>query len=280
MDKGHYHRREILSLGATTLCANPLTSRLHAAIQEEHSKAHGSILMCGGGKLPDSILDRFCELSNSKNSTLVLIPSASPRSDGGDYSPWLELWKSRGWQEVVVVHAQDNRAAKDPKFGEKIDQAQAVWITGGDQSRLAERFNGTVLIERFNALLRRGGVLGGTSAGAAILSKNMIADGASEPAMSEGFGLVPKVIIDQHFTQKNRFDRLAKAVTMNKKLIGIGIDESTGIELRGSTAQMIGLGCIHAYRNENQPVHWSANQQIDPDQWPELFVTCWVDSKG
>jgi cyanophycinase-like exopeptidase len=108
----------------------------------------------------------------------------------------------------------------------------------------------------------------------------MIADGTSEPAMSEGFGLVPKVIIDQHFTQKNRFDRLAKAVTMNKKLIGIGIDESTGIELRGSTAQVIGLGRIHAYRDENQPVHWSANQQIDPDQWPELFVTSWVDSKG
>ena len=173
MDKGHYYRREILSVGASTLCTSPLVAHLPSCLQERSEKTPGTILICGGGKLPDSILDRFCEISDSKNSTLVLIPTASARSDSGDYSPWLELWKSRGWQDVLVVHSSDNRTTKDPKFAEQIDQAQAVWITGGDQSRLSERFSGTVLIERLNHLLQRGGVLGGTSAGAAILSKTM-----------------------------------------------------------------------------------------------------------
>ncbi|MCE2808822.1 MAG: cyanophycinase [Planctomycetaceae bacterium] len=275
MDKGHYYRREILSVGASTLCTSPLVAHLPSCLQERSETTPGTILICGGGKLPDSILDRFCEFSDLKNSTLVLIPTASARSDSGDYSPWLELWKSRGWQDVLVVHSSDNRTTKDPKFAEQIDQAQAVWITGGDQSRLSERFSGTVLIERLNHLLQRGGVLGGTSAGAAILSKTMIAGGISEPVMSEGFGILPGVIVDQHFTQKNRFERLAKAVAMHRKLIGIGIDESTGLELRGSKAKVIGLGRIHAYRDQSSPVHWSQEDPIDPSQWSELFVTSW-----
>ncbi|MFM9063454.1 MAG: cyanophycinase [Pirellula sp.] len=282
MHQSHYDRRRILSIGASTLCSGVLcncnlcTRSLASGLQaSDRSETPGTILMCGGGKLPDSILDRFCEKSDAPNSTLVLIPTASARSDSGDYSPWLELWKSRGWQEVLVVHAADAQAAKAPHFGEEIDRAKAVWITGGDQSRLAQRFLGTALIERLNNLLRRGGVLGGTSAGAAILSKNMIASGTNQPEMAGGFGLLPSVIIDQHFTQKNRFERLAKAVSLHKQLIGIGIDESTGLELHGPNAKVIGLGRIHAYRDPNKPVRWSQEDPIDPSQWSELFVTSW-----
>lgn len=284
MDQVQYHRRRILSIGASTLCTGTLCtgtlchSSLDGGFQSCNvSENPGTILMCGGGKLPDSVLDRFCELSNAENSTLVLIPTASPRSDSSDYSPWLELWQSRGWQEVLVVHALDAQAAKDQDFGESIDRAKAVWITGGDQSRLAERFRGTALVEKLNNLLRRGGVLGGTSAGAAILSNKMIADGASEPSMSEGFGLLPNLIIDQHFTQKNRFERLAKAVDKHKQLIGIGIDESTGLELNGSNAKVIGLGRVHAYRDPSKPVGWSQDDPIDPSLWPELFVASWAN---
>ena len=277
MKQSHYDRRKILSIGASTLCTGTLhTGSLASGLQAcDRSETPGTILMCGGGKIPDSVLDRFCEKSDATNSTLVLIPTASARSDSGDYSPWLELWKSRGWQEVLVVHAADAQAAKDPHFGEAIDRAKSVWITGGDQTRLAERFLGTALIERLNNLLRRGGVLGGTSAGAAILSKNMIASGTNQPEMAGGFGLLPSIIIDQHFTQKNRFERLAKAVSLHKQLIGIGIDESTGLELHGSNAKVIGLGRIHAYRDQSSPVHWSQEKQIDPSQWPELFETSW-----
>lgn len=277
MKQSHYDRRKILSIGASTLCTGTLhTGSLASGLQaSDRSETPGTILMCGGGKLPDSVLDRFCEKSDATNSTLVLIPTASARSDSGDYSPWLELWKSRGWQEVLVVHAADAQAAKDPHFGEAIDRAKSVWITGGDQTRLAERFLGTALIERLNNLLRRGGVLGGTSAGAAILSKNMIASGTNQPEMAGGFGLLPSIIIDQHFTQKNRFERLAKAVSLHKQLVGIGIDESTGLELHGSNAKVIGLGRIHVYRDQSSPVHWSQEQQIDPSQWSELFETSW-----
>ncbi|MFN6400078.1 MAG: cyanophycinase [Planctomycetota bacterium] len=280
-DSGKYHRREILSIGASSLCSGLLASDTQAQDPFDPSRPtfDGKILMCGGGKLPDSLLDRFCEISNAQKSTLVLIPTASERADSGDYSPWLELWKARGWQDVQVLHAMNKQDAQGYEFGHQIQQAAAVWITGGDQSRLSERFCGTVLVERLVQFLRRGGVLGGTSAGAAILSKHMIAAGVDEPMMGQGFGLLPGTIIDQHFTQKNRFARLSRAVTMHPNLLGIGIDESTGIQWSASKATVLGTGQVHGYVAKGPVVRWSQDQSIDPKLWPGLFDLGWVNPK-
>lgn len=279
LDSAPYHRREILSLGASALCSGSLCKNVLGLNQDNaRDPKHGTIILCGGGKLPDSILNRFCELSNPENSSLVLIPTASPRSDAQDFSPWLELWSSRGWRKVHVVHAADQQSALNPDFGKPIQDASAVWIGGGDQSRLAERFNESPLLDRLRELLRRGGVLGGTSAGAAILSKQMIADGIDQPIMAQGFGILPRLIIDQHFSQKNRFRRLSHAVSLHPELTGIGIDESTGLELQQDIAQVIGQGQVHGYQKNNQHVAWSAGDRIDPADWKEMFVYDWENT--
>lgn len=281
MESGKYHRREILSIGAGSVCSGLLANDTQTQDPFDPSMPtfDGKILICGGGKLPDSLLDRFCEISNAEKSMLVLIPTASERADSGDYSPWLELWKARGWQDVQVLHAMSKQDAQACEFGDQIQQAGAVWITGGDQSRLSQRFCGTVLVKRLLQFLCRGGVLGGTSAGAAILSKHMIAAGVDEPTMGLGFGLLPGTIIDQHFTQKNRFARLARAVTIHPNLLGIGIDESTGIQWSASKATVLGKGQVHGYVAKGPTVQWTADQSIDPKLWPGLFDLGLVNPK-
>lgn len=209
----------------------------------DHSK--GTLLLCGGGKLPDSLLDTFCEKGNASRSRLVLIPTASPRSDEGDYSPWLDLWMKKGWKDVKVVHANDRQAAMQDGFGGALQEAQAVWIGGGDQSRLSHRYCGTEFLQRLLDWFHRGGVLGGTSAGAAVMSARMIAGGVDEPQFGEGFGVLPTVIIDQHFVQKNRIARLTKAVAQSKDVLGVGIDECTGWLIEGAATKVIGAGSIH-----------------------------------
>lgn len=213
--------------------------------QAKLDRSKGTLLLCGGGKLPDSILDTFCEKGNASRGRLVLIPTASPRSDEGDYSPWLDLWVKKGWKDVKVVHAHDRKTAMQDGFGVELQEAQAVWIGGGDQSRLSQRYCGTEFLQRLLDWFHRGGVLGGTSAGAAVMSARMITGGVDDPEFGEGFGVLPTVIIDQHFAQKNRIGRLTKAVMQSKDVIGVGIDECTGLLIEGTTTKIIGAGSIH-----------------------------------
>jgi cyanophycinase len=116
---------------------------------------------------------------------------------------------------------------------------------------LSDRYAGTFLENELRALLQRGGALGGTSAGAAICSKTMISEGICDPEFKTGFGFLPEIIIDQHFAAKNRFERLRKAVQIHPGLAGLGIDESTGLLLRGETATVLGEGKVHWYQAQD-----------------------------
>ena len=222
-----------------------------------------TLLLCGGGKLPDSLLDVFCERGNASRGRLVLIPTASPRSDEGDYSPWLDLWVKKGWKDVMVVHANDRQMAMQDGFGAELREAQAVWIGGGDQSRLSQRYCGTDFLQRMLEWYNHGGVLGGTSAGAAVMSARMIVGGVDDPQFGEGFGVLPNVIIDQHFAQKNRIARLTKAVAQSNDVIGVGIDECTGWLLEGTRSKVIGEGSVHViHRSGSIVVHQAGEASI------------------
>jgi len=207
----------------------------------------GALLLCGGAALPSEIRDCFFDLGGGERGKLVIIPTASPRSDGGDFALWLDYWKDFAWSSVRIAHAEPNGDLQQSEVLEAIRGATAVWIAGGDQSRLSERFGKTPVIDELRSFLGRGGVVGGTSAGAAIWSETMISGGRTEPRFNTGFGLLPGVMIDQHFLAKGRTERLCRAVHHHPGLAGLGIDESTGILIRGSTAEVMGAGKIHFY---------------------------------
>jgi len=211
----------------------------------------GTLLLCGGGVIPLPIREEFYKLGKGTEGTLVLIPTASPRSDAGDFSMWIDFWSSFRWKSVDVIHVADRQGAFDSSLVETIRKATAVWLSGGEQQRLSERYVGTPVEKELHALLERGGIVGGTSAGAAIASSNMIASGAIEPQFAAGFQFLPSLIIDQHFTQKNRHGRLLKALEAYPNRIGLGIDESTGVFVNKDESRVVGDGGVFLLKKDS-----------------------------
>ena len=203
----------------------------------------GSLVVAGGGRLTVEIIERFVELAGGKEARLVVIPTATSDKTLPKADAVAEQWRARGIENTVLLHTRDSRQADEDAFAAPLRDATAVWISGGLQSRIAAAYVGTNVQTELHALLKRGGVIGGTSAGAAIQSSVMIESGNPVPKITRGLGLLPGAIIDQHFLKRNRGNRLINAIGRHPDLVGLGIDESTAIVVRGSHAKVIG----HSY---------------------------------
>src|SRR5262249_40151335 len=130
--------------------------------------------------------------------------------------------------------------ADDPKFSEPLATATGVWFIGGRQHQVTEAYLGTRTEKAFKAVLRRGGVLAGTSARAAIMAPGMILGGFPDSQIGQGFGFLPGTIVDQHFLKRKRKDRLLHALAAYPKLVGFGIDENTMLLVRGRRVSVMG----------------------------------------
>lgn len=193
---------------------------------------------------------------------LVIVPTASPRSDlagsdvgagGPDFSFWTDYWRRYRWESVEVVHVPASDSQDIDAWVARLERATAVWMAGGDQNRLSQRIRGTPVADALRRVLERGGVVAGTSAGAAICSETMISGGTRDPEFQLGFGWLNGTMVDQHFLAKRRRERLSKAVCLQPGRTGIGIDESTALVLAGSTAEVLGSGHIHFYAANPAP---------------------------
>lgn len=232
----------------------------------------GTLLICGGGAIARKIREEFHEIGKGPEGSLVLIPTASPRSDSGDFEPWLDYWASFQWKNVTVVHANDREQANDPRFAETLKNATAVWISGGDQSRLSERYVGTAVEHELHSLLMRGGIVGGTSAGAAIASSLMISGGLVEPQFRDGFRFVPGAIIDQHFSEKRRYERLTKAVQSHPQHIGLGLDESTGLFITRDDSRVVGDGTVYMLNPKSFPDQSDSSVRLESGDLQSAFT--------
>ena len=202
----------------------------------------GALLICGGGLLPDEVRDRFVELAGGRDARIVVIPTAHASADGPPDERRLEPWQSRGVASVRLFHARSHSEADDPVFSRALGEATGVWIGGGTQRRLTEAYLGTEVERQLKALLARGGVIGGTSAGAAVMSPLMIVSGRTEAKLGQGFDLLPGTLIDQHFLKRNRLTRLLGALRGRPGLVGLGIDERTAlvVDVANRRARVLG----------------------------------------
>ncbi len=200
----------------------------------------GALVLCGGGKTPEAAIKRFVELAGGENAHLVIIPTADDRADKIPAEQIAAAWKDHKVASVVVLHTRSKETANDPAFCAPLRKATGVWFGGGLQERIADAYVGTAVEKELYALLRRGGVIGGTSAGAAVASRTMIASGNPEPKMGRGFDLLPGAIIDQHFLKRDRKARLFKALAKHPGLVGIGIDEDTALIVKGRALRVVG----------------------------------------
>jgi cyanophycinase len=191
----------------------------------------GTLLIVGGGRIPDAIRDRFVELAGGPAGRIVVIPASRNGDDPVRAGFSLAMWKDSGVAAVELLHARDRAQADDPAFAAPLKQATAVWLGGGQQGWFGDVYAGTFLERELRALLDRGGVVGGTSAGAAAMSKVMIVGGREEPRIGTGFGLLPDVVIDQHFLRRSRINRLIALVAKHPDQLGLGIDERTALEV-------------------------------------------------
>lgn len=191
--------------------------------------------------MPDKVFREFRKLAGEKPK-LVVIPTASTRKI--DEPAIQTLWKKRGFNSVSILHTTDRKIASSEDFIKPLRAASAVWFGGGSQQRIADAYRDTPVEQELQNLLQRGGVIGGTSAGAAIQSKMMIASGRTEPRISTGFDLLPKTIIDQHFLKRNRLRRLVTAVRAHPELTGFGIDEGTAVVVQGNNRSVMGRSYV------------------------------------
>jgi cyanophycinase len=182
-----------------------------------------------------SLLRQFVKLAGGRRSRLVLVPTASSFQDEVVDS-YTEAFTRLGAPGVSVVNPATRAEAHDPDLMAMVDDATGVFISGGSQLRLSQLLPGTPLGDALHRAHDRGAVIGGTSAGASIMSDFMISMGdegimprqrASQ--ISAGLGLVRGVVVDQHFDQRSRYGRLMSVIAPSPHLLGIGIDEDTAM---------------------------------------------------
>jgi cyanophycinase len=228
--------------GAAALGPEPVASSPRLRI--DPSGISGSLVICGGGKLPPIITDTFVGLAGNESARIVVIPTASQRADTADPDKLLEPWKAYNVESLTVLHTRDQDEANDTEFVQPLKLATGVWFGGGSQSRIADAYVGTAVENEVCALVERGGVVGGTSAGAAVMSRRMIARGNPTAEVAVGFDLLPGSVIDQHFLKRNRKPRLVRVLEESPGLVGFGIDEETALVVRGRRLKVVGNSSV------------------------------------
>ena len=213
----------------------------------------GWIVPIGGAEEKENdprILDRFVRLCGEANANIVVIPTASQLADTG--VRYEKLFGSLGAGQVSVLDFDMRRDTEEKNRLQRLDQATGIFFTGGNQLRLSTMLGGTPVAQRIRALNARGVHVGGTSAGASILSEHMIAFGkeglsptAGSVRLAPGLGLTSRFIIDQHFSQRDRLGRLMAALAYNPYAVGIGLDEDTAAFIRpDNTVEVEGSGSV------------------------------------
>jgi cyanophycinase len=214
----------------------------------------GHVIIIGGAedKVRDRvILGRFVELAREADGIVAVISTASSLGHlaGERYR---EIFTGLGIGTVRPLHAMTRNQANDEGYVRQVRDATGIFLTGGNQLRLSSTIGGTLLADAVLERFQAGAVVAGTSAGASAMSSHMIAFGASGgtpkhrmAALAAGLGVLPSVIVDQHFQQRNRYGRLLSVIAQNPSLLGLGVDEDTaGVVDPDGIMEVIGRGSV------------------------------------
>lgn len=201
----------------------------------------GPLVIVGGGTVPAEAREMFVALGGKDQAKIVYVPTASEYADTpAEHEGMLKPWRAYKPASIQLLHTRDRAVADSPEFVKPLTEATAVWFGGGDQGRITAAYRGTLFEKELRKLHARGGVIGGTSAGAAVQSDPMITGGSTKAETGPGLGLLPGFVIDQHFVARNRQKRLAGVIADHPGLVGLGIDESTAVVAQGRKLRVVG----------------------------------------
>ena len=223
----------------------------------------GKLLIIGGAEDKEGdckILREFLRCAGGTKAHIVIMTAATslPGEVGDNY---IRVFERLGAEDVRVVDTQTPEETRNPEYLEAIEQATGIFFTGGEQARIITCLKDTKLDAAIHKRYAEGIIIGGTSAGAAMMPDMMIIEGDSETnprvdvvAMGPGMGFLPGVVIDQHFAQRGRLGRLVTALLLQPAVLGFGIDENTAILVSGDEFEVIGESAVTVI-DESEKLH-------------------------
>jgi cyanophycinase len=232
-------------------CGNEIKKPVPEITYETSGPESGSLVIVGGNMRDSAIINRFITLAGGKEAPMVVIPTASGAKEF-DNAKIAGILTSAGAKNVSVLHTYDTLVANSEEFVKPLKNARGVWFDGGRQWRLVDAYANTLTEKEIRNVLTRGGVLGGSSAGATILGSYLVrGDTRTNTIMmgdhEKGFAYLKNSAIDQHLLVRNRQNDLPDIISKYPNLLGIGLDENTAIVVKGNEFEVIGQSFVAIY---------------------------------
>ena len=224
----------------------------------------GKLLIIGGNASDSIFLERFADLAGGKNANIVIIPTARNDADLAKDTAFKNLsnrFAKAGFSNISILHTRNKQKANNPNFTKPLASASGVWFQGGRQWRLADAYLNTLTHLDIIGVLNRGGIVAGTSAGATIQGSLLIRSDSKNNTIllgdhTKGLGLIKNIAIDQHLITRNRQFDIFEIFERYPKILGIGLDENTGIIVSGNQFEVIGESYVAIY----DKTRWSAEK--------------------
>lgn len=260
-------KRTLLPAALLACCLASAGEPVAAPLPEPAVKISGSLVIHGGGNLSREVVELFMKFAGGNDARIVVIPTASDTYDDTQAGKEVERFKTHGAATAVVLHTRSRDTADSAAFVEPLKQATGVWLGGGQQKNLEKAYVGTATERELHALLQRGGVIGGTSAGAAAMSALMIRGGNPKAETGRGFGFLPGAVVDQHFLKRERAPRLMGVLAAHPGVVGLGIDEGTALIVHDRQMRVTGESsvCVCLAKSPLRP------ERIDAVKGPALL---------
>ena len=259
----------LLVLAALGLSACVPSSGDEASSESATAVPNGTLMLAGGGIEP-ALYAEFVRRAGGEDAKIVYVPTAAESVDVAETRAFVRQNAAQvgaAPENMTVLHTRDSLKANTDAFAAPLDSADAVWFSGGRQWRLVDAYSGTKTLAGFRSVLDRGGVIGGSSAGATIQGSFLVrGDTESNQIMmgnhQKGFGFLPESAVDQHLLARDRQYDLIPVIEAHPELLGIGIDENTALVVRGDTARVTGESKVAIYDHRR----WArADSALDRD---------------
>jgi cyanophycinase len=273
-----YLTKQFISLIAILLISLPLIAQTkNATTSNPFFNAKGKLIIIGGGTIPDSLFTFFANYCGGKDQPIVYIPTATDDEDFIQKGEHLLKFSSRGFTNLYTIHTRNKKEADDPKNIALMRSAKGLFFGGGDQDLIAAAYGGTQLYNEFIALLNRGGVIMGTSAGATIMGSLLIGGDARNDltkinSLKPAFSFMTNTAIDQHVLARNRQFDLIPVIQQYPNTLGVGLDESTAMIVEAGKFKIWGLSYAMIY----DPNDWVAQKK----QWGRVVKPFKMMSSG
>jgi cyanophycinase len=265
-------RRRVLGFVAAVVILFSLSSGRAALLEvPEYGPSRGTLVIAGGGGMDGTgILEKFIQLAGGPEAKVIIIPTAGGnRNQDGSINQYKEeetiaSWLKRGLKSVKMLHTSDPKVADTAEFVKDLREANAVWFNGGRQWNIVDSYANTLAHKEFHKVLERGGVIGGSSAGATIQGEYLVRGDTSgpnvmmtaEPNHQEAFKFLRRTAIDQHINARNRWDDLIPVIQKYPKLLGIGLSEGTAIVVTGDSFEVMGKWKVAVHDNARLYQPW------------------------